>query len=133
MELRYLYLGSADTGADVATWLAVPGASLRWRFRRFGADVAAVDTGSPPVLLIADHRPTGSVLPIYAVDDLDLVTARLRADGWSVASGPMGTPEGPASVLTTPSGTAVAVLQLDRPGAMDGAYADASNAHRVRP
>jgi hypothetical protein len=131
VELRYLYVGSADTGSDVAAWLALPGAVLRWRFRHFGADVAAIDTGTPPLLLVADHRPAGSILPIYAVDDLDVVTARLRTDGWVVDSGPLGTPEGPACVLTAPSGTAIAVLQVDRPGAMDGAYADGSNTHRV--
>jgi hypothetical protein len=65
VELRYLYIGSSDTGSDVASWLALPGTRLRWRFRHFGADVAAIDPGERPLLLIADHRPPGSVLPIY--------------------------------------------------------------------
>src|SRR5438045_2230164 len=69
VELRYLYVGSSDVDEDLPTWLALPGARLRWRFRRFGADVAAVDLGAPPVVLVADHRPAGSVLPIFAVAD----------------------------------------------------------------
>ncbi|HZM57722.1 MAG TPA: hypothetical protein VFC03_22140 [Acidimicrobiales bacterium] len=133
MELRYLYLGSDDTESDVTTWLAVPGTRLRWRFRHFGADVAAIDPGSYPILLIADHRPAGSVLPIYAVADLDVARARLQAGGWSVELEPMGTPEGPACVMKAPSATIIAVLQLDHPDAMDGAYADEANTHRVIP
>ncbi len=131
MELRYLYLGSDDTGRDVAAWLALPGTGLRWWFRHFGADVAAIDPGSRPLLLVADHRPAGSVLPIYAVDDLDGTRTRLLEAGWGVAVSQAGTPEGPACVVSSPTGPAVALLRVDRPNAMDAAYADPSNTHRV--
>jgi hypothetical protein len=131
VDLRYLYVGSRDTAADVAVWLEIPGARLRWRFRRFGADVAAVDLGSPPVVLLADHRPPGAVLPIYAVADLDSAASSL-ADGWTVAVGPMGTPEGPACVLRNDSGTAIALLQLDRPDALDAAFTP-DNPYAVHP
>jgi hypothetical protein len=131
VELRYLYLGSPDTEADVAGWLALPGARLRWRFRHFGADVAAIDPGSPPLLLVADHRPPGSVLPIYAVSDLDAARADLEDAGWELELGATGTPEGPACVLRSPGGVAVALLRVDRPDAMESAYADRSNVHRV--
>ena len=80
MQLRYLYVGSADTGRDLDAWLAIPGAATRWRLRHFGADVAAVELGAGPIVLLADHRPTGTVLPLYAVDDLDgLVSSLPRA------------------------------------------------------
>ena len=131
MELRYLYVGSADTAVDVAAWLRIPTARLRWRFRRFGADVAAVDLGQPPVVMLADHRPPGTVLPIYAVADLDGAVAAL-GEGWTVAAGPVGTPEGPACVLHDGSGTAIALLQLDRPGALDAAFSH-DNPHAVDP
>lgn len=133
VELRFLYVGSDDPERDLAIWLALPGARLRWRFQAFAADVGAVDLGAPPLVLIADHRPAGSVLPIYAVDDLDGATTDLIAQGWSHEMGPMGTPEGPATLLCDASGTHVALLQVDRPGAMDGAYADQSNERAVRP
>ncbi len=131
MLLRYLYWGSADTGHDVAAWLQVPGARLRWRFQRFGADVAAIDHGSPPVVLIADHRPAGSVLPIYAVEDLDEARSGLEGCGWTRSVGPVGTPEGPACVLHDHGGGALALLQVDRPNAMDLAYADPHNSSAV--
>src|SRR5947209_5345634 len=104
VELRYLYVGSSDIDADLPTWLELPGARLRWRFRRFGADVAAVDLGSPPVVLVADHRPAGSVLPIFAVADLGAAVSAL-ADAWTVEVAPMGTPEGPACVVGNAGGS----------------------------
>ncbi|MDQ6615031.1 MAG: hypothetical protein M3083_09845 [Actinomycetota bacterium] len=133
MELRFLYVGSSDTERDLASWLAMPGAALRWRFRHFGADVAAVDVGAPPVVLLADHRPAGSVLPIYAVTDLDATGADLQQGGWVLELGPMGTPEGPVSVWRDASGTTIALLRVDRPDAMDAAYTDGANTHAIRP
>jgi hypothetical protein len=132
LELRFLYVGSADTERDLAQWLAPPGATLRWRFQNFGADVAAVDLGSRPLVLIADHRPAGTVLPIYAVADLEATGAELGAGGWVLEAGPLGTPEGPASVWVDGSGTSIALLQVDRPDMMDAVYTE-SNAHAVRP
>jgi len=132
VELRFLYVGSTDTERDVAAWLTVPGARLRWRFQAFGADVAAVDLGTAPVVLVADHRPPGSLLPVYAVTDLDGATDALLAGGWTRIVGPVGTPEGPAVVLAGADGTAVALLRVDRPDAMDDAYGDAGNEHAVR-
>lgn len=132
MELRFLYVGSTDTERDLAAWLAVPGARLRWRFRAFGAEVACVDRGRAPLVLVADHRPAGSILPIYAVADLDEATATLVGHGWRHRLGPLGTPEGPATVLSAPGGTEVALLRVDRPDVMDGAYGDDTNTNAVR-
>jgi hypothetical protein len=124
VELRYLYVGSTDTEADIAAWLRLPGSVVRWRFQQFGADVAAVDLGSRPFVVLADHRPPGSVLPIYATEDLDGTIAVLGSAGWDLELGPMGTPEGPTCVLRNASGTAIALLRVDRPEAMEVAFAD---------
>jgi len=133
VELRYFYVGTADTEADIATWLQLPNATMRWRFRRFGADVACVDLGARPFVLLADHRPAGSVLPIYAVDDLAAATRELTNDGgWRVELGPVGTPEGDATVLRNDSGVDIALLQVDRPHQMEDAYASPGNDHAVR-
>ena len=117
MELRYLYVGSADVGSDLAGLALVPGVRLRWRFRHFGADVAAVDPGSPPCLLLADHRPPGTVLPIYRVDALGDAVATL-ASGGGPRAGPVGTPEGPAISRRRTGGLLMALLRVDRPDAM---------------
>jgi hypothetical protein len=133
VELRFLYVGTSDTERDLASWLAFPGARLRWRFQHFGADVAAVEVGpSTALVLLADHRPAGSVLPIFAVDDLDAVGADLKATGWVLELGPMGTPEGPTSVWRNGNGTTIALLRVDRPGVMDTAYTEPGNTHAVR-
>lgn len=134
MELRYLYVGAEDTGPELAAWLGAAEASEpRWRFRAFGADVAAVDPGSRPFVLVADHRPAGSVLPIYAVDDLEGAQATLEASGWTVDGPAAGTPEGPTVLLRSPSGVELALLRVDRPEAMEGAFADPGNERRVTP
>ena len=129
-ELRFLYVGVADTSRAVAEWTAGFGATVRWRFQHFGADVAGLDLGAGPLVLLADHRPTGSVLPIWSVDDLASAMAALAEAGFEIA-GPMGTPEGDAAVATSTDGTEIALLEVVRPGAMDGAYADEANSHRV--
>lgn len=132
MELRYLYIGSGDVEADLAVWLKLPGARLHWRFQHFGADVAAVEVEGRPFALLADHRPAGSVLPIYRTADLEQTTAALEADGWHIELGPVGTPEGPATLLHSDGGTTIALLRVDRPTAMEDAYAHPDNSHAVR-
>jgi hypothetical protein len=129
MELRFLYIGSDDTERDLAAWLSLPDARLRWRFQAFDADVAAVDLGAGPLVLVADHRQSGSVLPIYAVADLEASTEALEAGGWTGHGPPAGTPEGPAVIMTDGSGVEVALLRVDRPGAMDSAYGQDANPH----
>jgi predicted enzyme related to lactoylglutathione lyase len=129
-DLRFLYVGAGDTSASVAFYTEVLGGRLRWRFRHFGADVAAIDLDGGPLVLLTDHRPAGTVLPIWAVDDVGAVAAELEARGARI-SGPMGTPEGDVVVVEAPGGHELALLEVVRPGAMDHAYADQANAHRV--
>ncbi len=129
-DLRFLYVGVDDTGAAVDLYRAAFGARLRWRFQRFGADVAGLEVGHGPLVLLADHRPTGSVLPIWAVDDLAAVQDRAQAAG-AVVAGPEGTPEGDVVVVSAP-GHEVAFLAVVRPGALDEAFDDDDNPSRVR-
>jgi hypothetical protein len=137
--LRFLYVGTDDTDASVAHYTKALGGRLRWRFRRFGADVAGIDLGplpgpdggaSPVLVLLADHRERGSVLPIYAVDDLEAAMERARAGGAAI-DGPLETPEGPAIVVRGPDGGELALIRVERPGALDGAWTDEDNDHRV--
>jgi hypothetical protein len=130
-ELRFLYLGVSDTEAALRPWLDGLGARLRWRFRNFGADVAGLDVGTGPTVMLADHRPPGSVLPIWAVADLAAAARALADRGWHV-TGPLGTPEGDAVVAEGPDGAEVALLEVIRPGALDQAWDDGDSTHRVR-
>jgi predicted enzyme related to lactoylglutathione lyase len=129
-ELRFLYVGTDDTETAVDFYTERLGARTRWRFRRFGADVAGVTLAAGPLVMLADHRPAGSVLPIWAVTDLDEAERRLRAAGCSYV-GPIGSPEGNGVVFADPAGVEWALLQVDRPDALDGAYRDRGNDFRV--
>ena len=131
-ELRFLYVGAGDTTAAVDFYTRSLGGRLRWRFQRFGADVAGIELDSGPLVLLADHRPPGSVLPIWTVPDLAAQLDDLRAAGRSVR-GPEGTPEGDVIVVDGPGGAELAFIEVVRPDALDHAFDDDTNTHRVDP
>ena len=115
----YLYVGSSDVGRDLGFYRDRLGGELIWRSEGFGAEVAAVRLGDGPLVLLADHRPAPSALPIWAVEDLDDELARLRAAGWEEGARRVEVPDGPCAVLVDPSGNEVALLERVRPGVME--------------
>ena len=132
--LVYLYIGTDDTAAELAFYNEALGADLVWRFQAFDADVAAVrmGPGDGPLVVLADHRPVPSCLPIYAVRSLEACAEWLTATGWAQATTRVGVPDGPCLVVHDRSGNEVGLLQQDRPQAMVDAYADATNPRAVR-
>lgn len=131
-RLTYLYLGTADFERDLAWWRDVVGAPLVWSFEAFGAKVAALRVSEGPLLLLADHRPAPSLLPVYAVDDLDAAERDLRARGWRPEGPRFGIPDGPCVLFRDPSGNEFALYGDERPGALEAAYADETNARARR-
>jgi predicted enzyme related to lactoylglutathione lyase len=113
--LRFLYLGTKDTGRDLKFYEEVLGAKKVWRFREFGADVAAVRLGAGPLVLLADHRDAPSVLPIYEVKDLAATAKELKKRGWKPKSGKFEIPNGPCYVFEDPSGNEYAIFEDVRP------------------
>ena len=130
--LAYLYVGCADVEADLKFYRDGLGGELVWRFQAFEADVAGVRLGEGPLVLLADHRPAPSVLPIFAVSDLDATEERLRSAGWGESATRVEVPDGPALVLRDPSGNEIALLHRVRPDAMASSYRDPGNSHAVR-
>jgi predicted enzyme related to lactoylglutathione lyase len=130
--LAYLYVGSADVEADLGFYRDALGGELVWRFHAFQAEVAGVRLGDGPMVLLADHRPAPSVLPIFAVTDLDAAEKRLQGAGWAESATRVEVPDGPALVLRDPSGNEVALLHRVRPDAMPSSYRDPGNTHAVR-
>ena len=130
--LVYLYVGSSDVGRDIDFYRRVLGAEVMWRFRAFGAEVAALRVGEGPLFLLADHRPAGSCLPIWSAPDLDAPAAALRAGGWHEKSVRVEVPDGPCLVFADPSGNQVALLRPDRPRALEHAWQDPDNERAVR-
>jgi hypothetical protein len=134
-RLRFLYLGSADVGKDLAAYVAV-GASVAWDKAAFGTRVAAVRLGPDPLLLLAGHRPSPSLLPVFEVDDLEAEVDRLRKAGWVVAGEAFEVPNGPCRLVKDPSGNEAALLQETRPdpfGAEAGLEARPHGAERPSP
>jgi predicted enzyme related to lactoylglutathione lyase len=124
----YLYVGVDDVRAAVAFYEQALEAEFLWHFRRFGTEVAAVrvSEGGPKVLL-AEHRPTPSCIPIWTVADLDAVVAGLAARGFADRGVSAGTPDGPVHVLRDPDGNELAFLQQDVPDALVAHYDDPNN------
>jgi hypothetical protein len=131
-RIEYLYVGTADFDRDSGYYRAVLGAERVWAFRAFGARVAAFRLGPGPLVLLADHRPAPSCMPILAVADLEAAVAELRARGWRSEGEVFEVPNGPCCRFADPSGNPYALFQNDRPRAMERAYADPDNANAIR-
>lgn len=130
--LEYLYVGSKDFERDLAYYQDVIGAERVWHFARFGARVAAFRVGKGPLVLIADHRPAPSCLPVFAVENLKATVRRLKARGWQPDNGLFEIPNGPCYRFTDPSGNVFAIFQNDRPDQMERAYRDPNNPYAIR-
>jgi predicted enzyme related to lactoylglutathione lyase len=117
-NLKYLYVGTRAFDEDRAFYRDVIGAEEIWHFEEFGARVAAFRVAAGPLLLIADHRPSPSCLPVFGVDDLKATVERLTARGWRADSGPFEIPDGPCYLFSDRSGNSLAVFGNVRPDAL---------------
>jgi catechol 2,3-dioxygenase-like lactoylglutathione lyase family enzyme len=117
--LVYLYVGSADVDADLAFYRDHLGADVVWDRQAMGTHVAAVRLGEGPLVLLADHRKPGSVLPIWTTGDLDAAVSTLRERGWTGRATQVEVPDGPCLLLTDPSGNELGLLHRVRPGVME--------------
>lgn len=122
--LHSLYVGSGDVDGDVGA-LAALGARLAWRFRRFGADVAGARLPDGTLVIVADHRPKGSVLPLVEVPSL--AGAAVPRGGHTAE-----TPDGTVRVVRLPGGAEVGFIEVTRRAALEGAYEDPNNSYAVR-
>ena len=117
-ELKYLYVGTSRFDEDLEFYGTVLGAEKVWHFEEFGARVAAFRVAQGPLLLLADHRPAPSCLPVFAVSDLDAAVRELEGRGWRPESGPFGIPDGPCYLFRDRSGNQLAVFGDVRPDAL---------------
>jgi predicted enzyme related to lactoylglutathione lyase len=132
-DLVYLYVGTDDVERDRAFYLEALGAEPVWRFAAFATEVAAIRLSSGgPLVLLAEHRPAPSCLPIWSVPDLDAAIERLRQSGFETQGESAGTPDGTVHVLRDPSGNEIGLLQQERPNALEAAFADPDHENAVR-
>lgn len=131
-KLEYLYVGCADFDRDLKYYTEVLGAQLVWAFDKFNAKVAALRLAAGTPILLATHRKAPSCQPIFSVASLDATIKALKARGWKSQGDAVETPNGMAYLFVDPSGNEFAILQNDRPDAMEKAYADESNPNAIR-
>lgn len=121
-RLEYLYVGSKDVGADVKFYRDVLGARVVFDLTGFGARVAAVEMFErPPLVLLADHRKAGTVLPIFVVPSLAEAERELTSRGWGPKGESFEVPDGPCIVFEDSSGNEYAMLEQTRPRALEQA------------
>lgn len=118
-KLRFLYCGSSDLDRDFALYRDTLGAKVLWDVRAFGARVAALDVGPGPQLLLADHRPPGTVMPVYEVADLKSAAKQAVKAGATAEGKTFGIPNGPCRLFKDGSGQEFALFEDVRPGAME--------------
>jgi predicted enzyme related to lactoylglutathione lyase len=119
-RLEYLYIGSSDVEKDLAYYRDVLGAEVVWDFQEFGTRVFAVRLAArPPLVILAGHRPAPSVLPIFAVDDLEKTENELRRKGWKPEGPPVEVPDGPCYLFKDASGNELALLGSVRPRVLE--------------
>jgi predicted enzyme related to lactoylglutathione lyase len=131
-KLEYLYIGCADFDRDLTYYTEVLGAQLLWAFDSLDARVAALRLAAGAPLLLSTHRQAPSCQPIFSVASLDTAVKTLMARGWTSQGDAVETPNGTAYLFVDPSGNQFAILQNDRPDAMEKAYADESNPNAIR-
>lgn len=117
--LAYLYLGTANFEEDVAYYRDILGAELVWNLTGFGAHVAAFRVGLGPLLLIADHRPAPSCIPVFEVEDLKETAKALKKKGWKSDGRSFEIPNGPCYSFEDPSKNRFAFFQNVRPHVFD--------------
>jgi hypothetical protein len=130
VKLRFIYVACKDIRAEVGLQVKTLGASLNWWFDRFEAQVASLNVGPGPALLLATHLEPGQVIWIYEVDDFDEAKAELKQKGLAFKS-ELAIPNGPCARFDGVGGREIAIFEDQRPGAMEAAYADPENSARV--
>ena len=86
-----------------------------WNLTGFGAHVAAFRLSEGPLVLLADHRPAPTCMPVYAVKDLGETVKVLKKRGWKPDGGRFEIPNGPCYAFEDPSKNRFAIFENVRP------------------
>jgi catechol 2,3-dioxygenase-like lactoylglutathione lyase family enzyme len=113
-SLDFLYLPAPDIEAAIRFYRDVLGARLRWKIHAFGAWVACVELGGPPVLL-ADHKPARGPQLVYRVASFADAERELRERGLEIEGEPFEIPSGPCMSFRDPAGNQLAIYENRRP------------------
>ena len=114
-KLKYLYVGTSDFERDLAYYRDILKADLVWNLTGFGVHVAAFKVGAGPMVLLADHRPAPSCMPVYAVENLGAAVRALRKQGWKPDGGRIEIPNGPCYAFEDSSKNRFGIFENVRP------------------
>ena len=125
-QLRYLYVGSSNVDKDLEYYTGILGAQKIWDISSSGTRVAALRLGRGPSILLADHRPAGSCILIFQIQDLAATSKQVREKGWKPEGESFEIPEGPCYRFNDPSGNPLALLEVVRPNVFTSSFEDES-------
>ncbi len=125
-QLRYLYVGSSNVDKDLEYYTGILGAQKIWDISSSGTRVAALRLGRGPSILLADHRPAGSCILIFQIQDLAATSKQVREKGWKPEGESFEIPEGPCYRFNDPSGNPLALLEVVRPNVFGPSFEDES-------
>ena len=116
LSLDFVYMPSKDVDGDPKYYVDVLGAEEVFNIKDEGAQVAMVDMGTGPRLLLADHDGPDSAIMIYRVESLKKAKAELSKRGWK-KDAELEIPHGPVCTFTAANGQRLAIYELERPEA----------------
>ncbi len=125
-QLRYLYVGSSNVDKDLEYYTGILGAKKIWDISSSGTRVAALRLGRGPSILLADHRPAGSCILIFEIQDLAATSKQVREKGWKPEGESFEIPEGPCYRFNDPSDNPLALLEVVRPNVFGPSFEDES-------
>ena len=113
-QLDYVYSPCTDVAAELRYFEEVLGARVVFAIEGMGSQVAMLELGGPPPLLLASHLEGDRPVLVYRVADLAAAVAELESHGWRPGAR-LEIPQGPICSFATPGGHRLAIYQLTRP------------------
>lgn len=115
-SLDFIYMPARDVDAELKYYTDILGAVEIFNVKDSGTQVAMIEMGAGPRLLLADHVHGEKPILIYRVDSLKEAKKILKARGWK-KDAELEIPHGPICTFTATDGQRFAIYELVRPEA----------------
>lgn len=116
LSLDFVYIPSKDVDKDLKYYAEVLGAEVVFNIKDMGTQVAMVNIGAGPRLLLAGHLDGEVPVLLYRVENLKAAMKELKTRGWKKGS-EVELPHGPACTFEAEGGQRFAIYELVRPEA----------------
>jgi len=118
LSLDFIYIPSRNVEEDLMFYTEIPGVTVIFNIKDMGTQVAMLNLGDGPRLMLAGHLEGNLPIFIYRVENIKKAIMELKIRGWKVGQ-EVEIPHGPACTFTAAGGQRFAVYQLTRPEAED--------------